>query len=842
MEYVDGITLSSYISEVGQIDYDTAVCLLLPVIRSLGKLHEEKMLHRDISPDNIMLVGEDVKLIDFGAARYFENEHSLSVMIKHGYSPIEQYKRHGEQGPWTDIYSLCATIYKCITGKAPDDAVERLYSDTLVRPSSLGISIDGQFEDVLMKGLMVRSEDRWKSMDDLLKALEEVPALGMKKQADTTSEPKMMRQAADISIMSADTIRTSRAVTPVEAEPINKPVEAEPIKKTVGAEPDIKPIEAGPSKKPDVYYQDSRLSFYLEKKRERNKLLDEAPEAPRPPKQEIKKEPEPISVKRDKVIVHERLHNAAAASSVHEPDRKKKPLKPMEVSSSETIYYKPQKTRDATLLIVCKDKMPTLFPLRGSMTMGRDYERAVRDIRIKSQIVSREHGEFIFDDSDGSYYYIDNNSCNGTFINGVKLPPYNQRGSKAVKLSDGDIIRIDQENLSEPHPEAVLIIFSTTFSKTELWRNLDIEHSSMVTVGRGDECTLKLNDLMMSKNHAMLFRQQYRWFIKDNDSTNGICLNGTEIQRTECVFPNDVIRLGGTTLIFKGNSIIYNVPDEKRASLVIDIAEKRSGSGSLLLKDIYADIYGGDFVLVLGGSDTDKNTFIKTLLGDTRANGRIIVNGQDLHSNRKSLRPQIGMAPLFRPYTSSNTVREVLTEAANRSLGRSYSKSEKLERVEKVILQAGIKEYADMSVRLLNAGQQRKVAIAERLMGFQKVFIYDDTALGLDEASEGKQMTLLKDISRKGKIVLVLTGSPDEAVEISNGERNIMFTKVLVLARDSVDNTDRLAYFGTVHGAMSFFGTDSLSAISRKLSPLSDGGAGQANTYIEKYKRTKKAF
>lgn len=172
MEYLEGETLKSYLRNVGLIEYDNALCLLMPVIESLGKLHKKNLLHRDISPDNIMLSGERIKLLDFGAAREIADEKSLSVVLKHGYAPMEQYRRHGNQGPWTDIYALCAVLYRCITGSVPDDSTDRVFDDTLKRPSELGIEISPSFENVLMRGLAIKPEDRFQSIEELIKAFE----------------------------------------------------------------------------------------------------------------------------------------------------------------------------------------------------------------------------------------------------------------------------------------------------------------------------------------------------------------------------------------------------------------------------------------------------------------------------------------------------------------------------------------------------------------------------------------------------------------------------------------------------------------------------------------------
>ena len=125
MEYLDGITLKEYIAENGVLSPEDILELMAPVLESLDEVHKQGLIHRDISPDNIMLLKNGkVKLMDFGAARDYTDfgEKSLSIVLKPGYAPEEQYRSRGIQGPWTDIYALSATIYKCITGITPAES------------------------------------------------------------------------------------------------------------------------------------------------------------------------------------------------------------------------------------------------------------------------------------------------------------------------------------------------------------------------------------------------------------------------------------------------------------------------------------------------------------------------------------------------------------------------------------------------------------------------------------------------------------------------------------------------------------------------------------------------
>ena len=170
MEYLDGVSLSNKLKAEGTMTPEQTLTVLMPVMISLEKVHKQGLIHRDISPSNIMILQNTVKLIDFGAARQTTSggNKSISLMLKPGYAPEEQYRSKGVQGPWTDVYALCATIYKCITGVTPDEANDRLHKDELKTPSQLGVSVEPGFEAALMKGLSVLQENRYQSIEELL--------------------------------------------------------------------------------------------------------------------------------------------------------------------------------------------------------------------------------------------------------------------------------------------------------------------------------------------------------------------------------------------------------------------------------------------------------------------------------------------------------------------------------------------------------------------------------------------------------------------------------------------------------------------------------------------------
>jgi serine/threonine protein kinase len=175
MEYVEGVTLKEYLRKKGgRISFEEARGIMMPVMDALREVHQAGMLHRDISPDNIYLTtSAQVKILDFGAARYFAGEQSksLSVILKSGYAPEEQYRSSGKQGAWTDIYAVGATIYKVLTGQAPPDALDRMAGDTLTPPSRLGVNIPANAERALLQALAVNASQRFQTMGDLQRAL-----------------------------------------------------------------------------------------------------------------------------------------------------------------------------------------------------------------------------------------------------------------------------------------------------------------------------------------------------------------------------------------------------------------------------------------------------------------------------------------------------------------------------------------------------------------------------------------------------------------------------------------------------------------------------------------------
>lgn len=177
MEYIQGKSLKKYMKECnGTLPEAKVLEIMRPILDALAQIHKQGIIHRDISPENIMLSDSgEVLLIDFGAARTATGAEtkSLTVLLKHGYAPVEQYQTKGKQGPWTDIYAVCATMYRMLSGILPDEAVERMVQDNLVPLEKLnrngdGILVSHHVSAAIQKGLAVRPENRYQNVEKLI--------------------------------------------------------------------------------------------------------------------------------------------------------------------------------------------------------------------------------------------------------------------------------------------------------------------------------------------------------------------------------------------------------------------------------------------------------------------------------------------------------------------------------------------------------------------------------------------------------------------------------------------------------------------------------------------------
>lgn len=211
MEYLEGTTLKDYVDKNGVITAGQAVLVAEGISSALMTAHSSNILHRDISPDNIMICNDGkIKLLDFGAARQVvaNASQSLSLILKQGFAPLEQYQKKGRQGPWTDIYSLGATLYYAMTKDIPDDPMSRFEDDA--EYSSNKYSIYAPLWEMIRKATMLRIEDRY---NNVFEFRAELSSLGIDPEPLVQYEPKpQMILPEGVTAKPYTTLRTSEQI------------------------------------------------------------------------------------------------------------------------------------------------------------------------------------------------------------------------------------------------------------------------------------------------------------------------------------------------------------------------------------------------------------------------------------------------------------------------------------------------------------------------------------------------------------------------------------------------------------------------------------------------------
>ena len=251
-----------------------------------------------------------------------------------------------------------------------------------------------------------------------------------------------------------------------------------------------------------------------------------------------------------------------------------------------------------------------------------------------------------------------------------------------------------------------------------------------------------------------------------------------------------------------------------------------------LLRDIHLNIKPGHMVLLLGGSGSGKTVFLNAVSGYEKANARILLNGTDIYKNYSQVKYDIGFVPQQNLMRLKDRVDSTLNDAAKLRLPLSVRKADLKARENEVLDIFGLIPSKTNMVEKLSGGKQRRLSIAMELVSNPSLFILDEPDSGLDGIMARELMSQLRKIADQGKIVIVITHTPDRVIDL--------FDDVIVLARDK-DRTGRLAFFGPIDDARAFFDRSEMENIVMAINPKDSGGEGRADEFIEKYAQSEYA-
>lgn len=314
-----------------------------------------------------------------------------------------------------------------------------------------------------------------------------------------------------------------------------------------------------------------------------------------------------------------------------------------------------------------------------------------------------------------------------------------------------------------------------------------------------------------------LYRGNYplthgEWHTLKNGDILGLYGDSTKEQYVDVFF----VYSDGTS----GNQLDIQI--EERS--VIEKASRK-----YLLKNVNLTIPGGHMVLILGGSGAGKTTFMNAVMGYEKAKGRILYNGKNIYQHFEEMKYEIGYVPQQDLLRLNDSVYQTLMDAAKMRLPANTSRSEYHNRVEQTMRMLGLKKEERTLVGKLSGGQRKRLSIAVEYIGNPSLFFLDEPDSGLDSSNSLELMKNLRAIADQGKIVLVISHSPNRV------ER--LFDDVIALAKHTSDNCGHLAFYGNTQDAYTFFGvkTGDLEGIVQKINPKHEGGKGLGDHFIQKF-------
>ncbi len=245
-----------------------------------------------------------------------------------------------------------------------------------------------------------------------------------------------------------------------------------------------------------------------------------------------------------------------------------------------------------------------------------------------------------------------------------------------------------------------------------------------------------------------------------------------------------------------------------------------------LLRDIHLSIPSGHMVLLLGGSGAGKTTFLNAVNGYEKAKAEVLLNGRNMYSDYKKMQYEVGFVPQQEMMRGKDTVLSTLLDAAKLRLPKGVPAATRRKRVDEVMEIFGLTPVKNNLVEKLSGGQKKRLSISIEFLSNPSLFILDEPDSGLDGVMARELFTQLRRIADTGKIVIVITHTPDRVIDL--------FDDVIVLAKDSA-RTGRLAWYGSIEDAKKFFGRDSMEKIVKSVNRKEEGGDGLADDFVMKY-------
>lgn len=380
----------------------------------------------------------------------------------------------------------------------------------------------------------------------------------------------------------------------------------------------------------------------------------------------------------------------------------------------------------------------------ATVTFGRRADNQIV-VAPPSGTVSGYHG--MFEVRDGKLYVVDNDSTNGLYYNGSK--------QSRIPLVSGDIVTVGIPRVGERR--TIMIVGEVGRS----WGVVDLADRAALSIGRVSGNELVLDDPTVSAYHANLIRDgSDTWSITDLGSSNGTRVNGSYIQGTMPLVAGSLVMLGNTRMVFSDVCLLL-MKERQGVEVVAESLVRRRGKGGdafITTDHISLRIKRGEFVAIVGGSGCGKSTLLNELNGTEPADeGTVTVDGTDLYANYGMLKSSIGYVPQQDIVYEGLRLRDMLLYAAKLRMQPDTTKSEREDRVDRVLRNLELDNRANNLIEKLSGGQKKRASIAVELLADPRLLFLDEPTSGLDPGTERDLMQQLADMAHEGRTIILVT-------------------------------------------------------------------------------------
>ena len=418
---------------------------------------------------------------------------------------------------------------------------------------------------------------------------------------------------------------------------------------------------------------------------------------------------------------------------------------------------------------------------KDEVTFGRSQDN---DIVLNSKLVSKRHGHFRFD---GERWTIhDDNSTNGIFWNHEKAP--------LKRLVGGDKLLIGYETTGNK----VAFLFSDT-SPQNVYRKFLLAGKNVVTIGRDTGCDISLNYPSVLKQHCRIVLESNGYYIERANANAPVQYNGRDLLPHQKLSDMDRFMIGDTQFVYQSGMLHY-IRIAEGLSFEVNHLCRDVGKGKRkkrINNDVNFTVNAGEFVAIIGGSGAGKSTLLNCLCGYSQiSEGNVNIGGEDLASNYNSLKNLIGYVPQQDIVYDNLSLERMLYFTAKLRAPQDSSAEEIQTSIDNALKLVELSDKRDVMIKSLSGGQKKRASIAVELLSDPKLFFLDEPTSGLDPGTERNLMVTLKEMSEKGKTVVLVTHTP---LNLN------LCDKIVVMGTGG-----RLCYFGDPEDALEFFEVDNL--------------------------------